>query len=66
MKFRCDKPDRNLTASLADSTESQFTIAVQDNNMQRLVKTDPLAATISIWNEFGDKAAPYADEYSTL
>ena len=62
MKCGCEKPVRPLI----DSAESQFILVGQHENLPVSAKTDMLAATVTTWNDFGDKVGSFADEHSTL
>ena len=57
---------RIMTDNLSGVVESLLKDFVERENQQRLGEAKALEATITTWNDFGDKVGSFADEYATL
>ena len=57
---------RTMTDNLSGVVESLLKDFVERLHQQRLAEATALEATISTWNDFGNKVTSFADEHSTL
>jgi antitoxin CcdA len=57
---------RDLSGNLSGVVESLLCDFVIKERQRRAGVAEEAHATVTLWNEFGDRAGSFADEYSTL
>ena len=57
---------RQLTPNLSGVVETLLTEFVEQEQKRRREQSQRIAATIAVWNAFGEQHGDFADEYSTL
>jgi antitoxin CcdA len=57
---------KGLTDNLSGVVEALLSDFVAQEQKNRLAKTETLAATIAVWNDFNVKIGSFSDEYSPL